>query len=160
MSSSSPQRDEWFAETEDDENIRVFLTKQPLDPVLMINFVKSPKCGAVVYFGGTTRDSMDGKGVVHLSYEAYVPMALKTLSKIAREAREKWSQVHKVGIVHRLGAVPVCEESVIITVSASHRKEAWQAGEWILERIKESLEIWKDEKYEDGTHTWKENQAT
>lgn len=165
MQSSSDHRgnkDEWFAETGDDKNLRIFLTTQPLDPLLMINFVKSPDCGAVVYFGGTTRDNMDGKGVAHLSYDAYIPMALKTLTKIAEDARNKWSnpggKVQKIGIVHRLGAVPVCEESVVIAISAMHRTEAWEAGEWILERIKESAEIWKNEQYNDGSSTWKENE--
>ncbi|ANB15461.1 Molybdopterin-converting factor subunit 2 [Sugiyamaella lignohabitans] len=144
--------------------IQIALTEDPLDPLELINFVRTPRAGAIVYFGGITRDNMDGKQVVHLSYEAYKPLAIKTLNSIASKALEKWNieknhdeYICKVAIVHRLGEVPIGEESVIIAVSAGHRKEGWAAGEWILERVKESVEIWKNERYADGTGVWKAN---
>uniref|UniRef100_A0A060T4Y0 ARAD1C01584p n=1 Tax=Blastobotrys adeninivorans TaxID=409370 RepID=A0A060T4Y0_BLAAD len=149
-----------------DERVRVALSDEPLDAAEAITFVKSPDAGAVVYFGGTTRDSMDGKEVVHLAYDAYIALALKTLDRVAREALDKWSKdrnpnkyISKVSITHRLGVVPVMQESVVIALSAGHRQEGWAAGEWILEQIKALAEIWKDERYADGSHTWRDNRT-
>lgn len=144
-------------EGENTDSVYTALSESKLDCSQVIEFVKSPQCGAVVYFGGTTRDSMEGKNVSELSYEAYIPMALKTLTEIANDAINKWDQVHKVAIVHRLGNVPVLEESVGIAVSAAHRKHGWESAEWILEQLKKSAEIWKSEKYTDGTSVWRSN---
>jgi molybdopterin synthase catalytic subunit len=145
----------------------VRLTEDPLDPIELINFVRTPLAGAIVYFGGITRDNMNGKKVTHLSYDSYRPLAEKTLHKIASQALDRWSPeksqeeyICKVAIVHRLGSVPIGEESVIIAVSAGHRKEGWEASQWILEAVKASVEIWKNESYCDGTAIWKANDGS
>ncbi|CDK27632.1 unnamed protein product [Kuraishia capsulata CBS 1993] len=154
--------DTWFAK-ENGPSLKVFLTTSPLDAQKCIDFVKDPGAGAVVYFGGTTRDSFGDREVVSLSYEAHRPMALRSLVKISNEAITKFKDfrgqdsVQKVCICHRLGTVPVLEESIVIALSSTHRKEGWEAAMYILERIKESVEIWKSEEYADGGATWKEN---
>lgn len=223
-----------------------------------MDFVRSPSAGAIVYFGGTTRDTFavpkrpqqkrqnwvpvgtggdhdaaensktnwplnnnnnnnsndkdngnvkgidndnendfEIKKVLRLEYQAYVPMALRTLERVAQKAlrhhcnqSQSETQSHeddnnndndvppppqpdqkslpcdwgnpicKVYIAHRLGHVPVCEESVVIAVSTSHRKEGWMAAEWILEEVKRTAEIWKNEVYEDGSAMWKANDGT
>jgi molybdopterin synthase catalytic subunit len=160
----------------------VLLTIDPLVPSAGIDFVKheTPEAGAVVYFGGITRNSFQGKTVRHLAYDCYVPMALRTLERIAKEALTSElkngngsakpgdgnghghtlsdshkSQVCKIYLAHRLGTVPVGEESVLVVVSTPHRQEGWAAAERALEHIKVTAEIWKNEVYEDGTGIWK-----
>lgn len=91
-----------------------------------------------------------------LSYEAYEPLALKSLWSIIERARSQWSLV-KVAIAHRLGKVDVGEASVIIAVSSVHRREGLAAVEFIIDTLKDETAIWKKEIYEDGSSTWKEN---
>lgn len=59
-------------------------------------------------------------------------------------------------MVHRLGAVGIGEESILIAVSSPHRAEAWKAGEECLERVKAGVEIWKEEWFEGGGF-WRSN---
>ncbi len=148
------------------ENFDLYLTEDPLDPLHALRFVRENSAGAVIYFGGTTRDSFDSKTVISLSYEAHRKMALKTFSRIAYEATQKFTdiplnkKIHKISIGHRLGVVPVGEESIIIALTATHREEGWAAATWILEEIKKKAEIWKSEEYGDGSSTWKENETS
>lgn len=85
-------------------------------------------------------------------------MAIPSLSSISSEAKKKWS-LFGVAVTHRLGRVPIGEESVLIAVSAGHRREAWDAAEWILEELKRKTEIWKRESYADPSQEpiWKAN---
>lgn len=165
------------------ERYTVLLTLNELSPATGIDFVKRgmPEAGAVVYFGGITRNTFQGKAVKHLAYDCYVPMALRTLERIAQEtlggdnqinrensisdddSRHKTigdSQVCKIYLAHRLGTVPVGEESVLVVVSTPHRQEGWIAAERVLENVKATAEIWKNEVYEDGTGMWKGTDGT
>ena len=85
-------------------------------------------------------------------------MALTSLTSISSEAKKKWSLLG-VAVTHRLGRVPIGEESVLIAVSSGHRREAWDAAEWILEELKRRTEIWKRESYADSDEEpkWKAN---
>jgi molybdopterin synthase catalytic subunit len=85
-------------------------------------------------------------------------MALPSLSNIASHAKKEWS-LFGVAVTHRLGRVPIGEESILIAVSAAHRQEAWDAAEWILEEVKRKTEIWKRESYYDQGQEpeWKAN---
>lgn len=117
--------------------------------------VTVPEAGGVDIFLGTTRNHSKGKRVVRLEYEAYVPMALKLMSEIETEIRERWS-IHKLSMIHRTGVVPVMEPSVAIAVSASHRKEAFEACRYAIDELKKRVPIWKKEIFDDG-ETWVEN---
>ena len=96
--------------------------------------------------------------MIHLDYEAYPEMALPSLFRISSYAKKKWS-LFGVAVAHRLGRVPIGEESILIAVSAGHRREAWDAAEWILEEVKRKTEIWKRESYDDPSQEpeWKAN---
>ena len=110
-----------------------------------------------LYIGGTTRDNFQGKAVKQLEYSAYVPMALSTMTAICSDIKQKHSLV-AVAMVHRLGVVPIGEESVLIAVSASHRQAAWRAGEEALERCKDEVEVWKLEVFEgEEESAWRAN---
>ncbi|KAL8636598.1 MAG: hypothetical protein Q9228_006024 [Teloschistes exilis] len=146
----------------EDERILVSLTHSPLDVSEVVSSVKSPKAGAVVLFAGTTRDNFEGKAVTHLEYTSYPPLALKTMVSIAQLVKKKY-ELTAVSMIHRLGVVPVEEESILIAVSAPHRLAAWRAGEEALEVCKTKLEVWKLEEFEgeeDGVWRANRDEAT
>lgn len=95
--------------------------------------------------------------VVTLEYEAYEPMALKSLGAICSEIRDKWPNVKHIAIYHRLGLVPVKEASVIIAVSSPHRQDSLDATSFAIEALKKQVPIWKKEKYSDDDSAWKAN---
>ncbi|KAL8758895.1 MAG: hypothetical protein Q9184_003790 [Pyrenodesmia sp. 2 TL-2023] len=140
-----------------EKDVWVSLTDLQLDITSVVSSVKSPKAGAVVLFAGTTRDNFDGKPVTHLEYSSYVPLALKTMLSIAQTVKEKHA-LTAVSMVHRLGVVPVEEESILIAVSAPHRHAAWKGGEEALELCKEKVEVWKLEEFGgDEGGVWRSN---
>ena len=142
--------------------IHVNLQHSKLDTSELIDLVRSPKAGAIVTFTGSTRDSFNGNEVLYLDYEAHVPLATKSLHSICTEAKARWSLLG-AACYHRLGRVPISEDSIVIAVSSAHRKEAWQAGEWILEEAKRKTEVWKKETFKETDDTikavWKANQT-
>ncbi|KAF2150353.1 Molybdopterin biosynthesis MoaE [Myriangium duriaei CBS 260.36] len=141
----------------EEENIYLRLTHDTLDAKSIMDQVRSPSCGAIVLFAGTTRDNFQGKPVKHLAYSSYESLAIRTMRQIALQVKTK-HQLHGIAIVHRLGMVPIGEESILIAVSSPHRQAAWAAGEETLERVKDRVEIWKLEEFggEDGG-VWRAN---
>lgn len=120
-----------------------------------INYVHAPQCGAIATFSGTTRDTFDGKTVVELRYEAYVPMAIRCIKSICSSARSMWS-INKIAVAHRLGSVLVGETSVFVAASSVHRADALDACKFMIDEIKALVPIWKKEVYANG-EVWKEN---
>jgi molybdopterin converting factor subunit 1 len=120
---------------------RVDVRHGAIDLDAVAESVQRPDAGAVVLFLGTVRSD---PGVRALDYEVYRPMALKQMGQIADEARAKFGAL-EVTIVHRLGRVAVGIPSVAIAVSAPHRKEAFAACDWAMDRVKEVVPIWKTE---------------
>lgn len=106
---------------------------------------------------GTTRDTFESKPVKQLQYSSYPPLALSTMMRIAKEVKEKHN-LTAVAIIHRLGVVPIGEESILIAVSSPHRQAAWKGGEEALELCKEKVEVWKLEEF-DGEEggVWRAN---
>ncbi|KAL8831315.1 MAG: hypothetical protein Q9191_000934 [Dirinaria sp. TL-2023a] len=140
-----------------DAGIIVSLTHSPLDITDVVASVKSSQAGAVVLFAGTTRDNFAGKPVEQLEYTAYPPLALRTMLGIARAVKAK-HELTAIRMSHRLGIVPIGEESILIAVSAPHRHAAWKAGEEALEECKDKVEVWKLEQFggEEGG-VWRAN---
>jgi len=134
----------------------VGLSATPLDIAGITNSVTVAETGATTSFIGTTRSSFEGKGVLRLEYEAYAPMALKELVTLCEGARQRWPDVARVAVWHRTGVVPVTEASVVIAVSAAHRRAALEAVAWAIDELKVRVPIWKREVYEDGS-AWKAN---
>lgn len=108
----------------------------------------SQEYGAISIFIGTTRDSFDEKKVKRLEYECYQEMALSEMRKLCHEARRKYDQLGKIAITHRIGEVPVTEKSVVIVTSSPHRKEAINATEFLIDRLKSTVPIWKKVVYD------------
>ena len=129
------------------------LTEHEIDTAEVVRDAKSPQAGAVVLFLGTARRSTDGKITEALEYECYAEMAVKKLAELEDEAREQWA-LQECVIVHRLGRLEIGEVSVAIAVSSAHRHATFEAGRWLIDRIKEVVPIWKRECWADGTEEW------
>ncbi|KAL4906780.1 Molybdopterin biosynthesis MoaE [Aspergillus multicolor] len=136
--------------------IHLELTYAPLSPDTALSHISSPASGANILFLGTTRDTFDDRPVARLSYTSYPALALKSLQRISIEAVEKFG-LNGVYIAHRLGEVPVSQASIVVAVGAGHRGEAWRGAEWVLEVVKERVEVWKREEFVDGGMEWREN---
>jgi molybdopterin converting factor subunit 1 len=122
---------------------------EPVDIEALGRAVADPAAGAIVTFAGTTRRNNAGRRVIRLEYEAYEPMALSEMGKIARQAGERF-KIIRIAISHRVGPVAVGETSVGIAVSAAHRGDAFDACRFAIDRIKEIVPIWKKEYFEGG----------
>ncbi|MGI5863980.1 MAG: molybdopterin converting factor subunit 1 [Myxococcales bacterium] len=125
------------------------LTDKPLSLQAVIEAVEGPGMGGIVTFTGNVRDHSEGKRVLRLEYEAYAPMALASLEQIAAEIGERWPGT-RVAIHHRTGALEIGEAAVVIACAAAHRKEAFLACEYAIDRLKEVAPIWKKEFFENG----------
>jgi len=125
------------------------VTADGLDVGRVLAAVGDTAAGAQVVFVGTTRRTNAGRRVVRLEYEAHESMAIREMRRLGAEARRRW-RLRKVAMVHRVGVVPVGEPSVVIAVSAGHRDDAFAAGRWLIDRLKEMVPIWKRERYRDG----------
>ncbi|MGE6631208.1 molybdenum cofactor biosynthesis protein MoaE [Bacillus sp. NPDC077027] len=125
------------------------ITDQPIDVNQLIDHVQRREAGAITTFVGTVREWTNGKKTLRLEYEAYPPMAEKMLKQIGKEIQEKWSNT-VVAIVHRIGILDITDAAVAIAVSSPHRKAAYEANEYAIERIKQIVPIWKKEYWEDG----------
>src|SRR6476620_8987071 len=124
------------------------LTKDAIDITSVSRRIVSPDCGATVTLDGYVRQFTKGRETLHLVYEAYEPMAIGEMQKLAEQAKAKF-EISVVGIVHRLGKLEIGETSVVISVAAPHRKAAFQACEWLIRELKLTVPIWKKEVYAD-----------
>ncbi|WP_208589099.1 molybdenum cofactor biosynthesis protein MoaE [Gracilibacillus suaedae] len=115
----------------------------------LIEKVEDRNAGAITTFIGTVREITGEKKTVYLEYQAYKPMAEKMLAQIGKEINQRWSDT-KVAITHRIGSLDISEIAVVIAVSSPHRKPAYQANEYAIERIKQIVPIWKKEQWENG----------
>jgi molybdopterin synthase catalytic subunit len=134
----------------------LYITEQPIDLSDLLAQSHHPKAGAVVLFSGEVRDHNAGKEVGRLEYEAHVPMASKMIKEILEEATQKW-QLNIAVAQHRIGTVEIGESAVVVITASSHRKEAYAANRFIIDKIKHEVPIWKCEVYADGTKEWGNN---
>jgi len=125
-----------------------FITHNKLNVEKLSADVIADRNGAVVVFNGITRDHTDGRKVLFLEYEAYLPMAKAKLNDVAEEMCDKWDI--SVVIAHRIGRVNIGESSLIVTVGSPHRASAYQASQYSVDRIKQIVPIWKKEHFEGG----------
>lgn len=129
------------------------LVHGPIDGASVLASVADPGAGGNVLFLGTTRGVTAGVTTLGLDYEAHEPVALAMLHRLRAEAVTRFG-LRGCTIVHRLGRVGVGEASVAIAASAPHRREAFAATEWLLERVKALVPVWKCEEDGSGRRTW------
>lgn len=131
------------------ENIDIQILDTPLSTQACIDFAGDEGTGGLVTFIGTVRNNTKGRAVVRLEFEAYVPMAISEMRKIAEAAAEQWP-VRKIAIHHRVGKLEIGGIAVVITVATAHRKAAFEACSYAIDTLKETVPIWKKEIFEDG----------
>jgi molybdopterin synthase catalytic subunit len=137
---------------------RVFeITRDPLDPRRLMEFVRRDEAGAVALFQGVVRNENLGRRVLRLEYDAYPEMAARKMREVAEEVRTRWP-VNEIGIVHRIGRLEVGETVLLVAVSSAHRREAFEACQYAVDRIKEIVPVWKKEVWEGGEE-WVEGHA-
>jgi molybdopterin synthase catalytic subunit len=129
------------------------ITSGEIDVSAVLRSVASPLAGAVVLVIGTAREATAGRRTLWLDYECYEEMARAQLAELEAEARRRWPIVG-CRIVHRVGRVAIGEASVAVAVSSAHRGESFRAAEWLLDTLKKSVAIWKQEHWADGTSEW------
>ena len=127
------------------------ITPSPLDIAAIIAGATHPSAGGLNVFIGNIRDinPRKGKKVLRLEYEAYEPMAIAEIQRIADEAVPRFG-IRQWRISHRTGIVLPGEAAVVIAVSTAHRKESFEACQFIIDALKKSVPIWKKEVFEDG----------
>ncbi|WP_096270120.1 molybdenum cofactor biosynthesis protein MoaE [Paucisalibacillus globulus] len=125
------------------------IVEEPIRVEELIQKVTRSEAGAITTFLGTVREWTKGRRTLYLEYQAYKPMAVKKLAQIGREIKDRWENT-EVAITHRIGKLDISEVAVAIVVSSPHRKAAYEANEYAIERIKQIVPIWKKEHWEDG----------
>ncbi len=118
-------------------------------PQECIDFVTNGSAGGIAVFIGTVRNQTKGKKVLRLDFESYQPMAISEMKKIAERAGKEWP-IQKIAIHHRVGSLAIEEIAVVIAVATPHRKAAFEACEFAIDTLKETVPIWKKEFFEDG----------
>jgi molybdopterin synthase catalytic subunit len=130
-------------------NTSIKITSDTLQLEECYNFVMDASCGGIAVFVGTVRNSTQSKEVTQLDFSTYKPMAIKEMQKIANLALEKFP-IKKIAIHHAEGMLQIGDVPVIITVSSPHRKAAFEACEFAIDTLKETVPIWKKEHFSDG----------
>lgn len=131
------------------KNIDIKISEKTLNPAEANDFVTNENCGGIVTFIGTARKFTKGKAVLRLEFEAYEPMAIKEMTKIAARILQQFP-AEKVAIHHRVGVVGLKDIAVVIAVACPHRKAAFEACEFAIDTLKQTVPIWKKEVFEDG----------
>lgn len=129
------------------------LTDQPIDFHTLTESVRDHSAGAVVLFLGTVREFTKGVQTDWLEYEAYPEMARASMTQLESEVRANFTVI-KVAISHRTGILQLGDVSVAIAVSSPHRGQAFEAGKWLIDTLKDRVPIWKKEHFSDGREEW------
>lgn len=132
------------------------LTRNTIDCRPWVARLQTGSEGAIVTFEGVVRNNTKGRPTLCLDYDCYEPMALKLMRKIGREIAGSYA-VGRVAIIHRLGRMLVGEASVVIIVTAPHRRPAFEAALEAIDRLKKTVPIWKKEHFVDG-EVWVEGE--
>ncbi len=132
------------------------ISETTIDVIKEYQASKNASSGAIVMFSGDVRDLNKGKTVKHIDYEAYVPLAEKTIARILSDAKEKWD-LQCSSAIHRVGKVDIMETAVVVLTASVHRKEAYDANRYIIDRVKHEAPIWKHEFFADGSDEYGSN---
>ena len=130
-------------------NNLIEITDSPIEPNDVIDLVKTPDSGAINVFIGTVRNITKNRDVKQLEFEAYNTMAIKEIDKIIAQAKEKWP-ISAMAIYHRVGMLEIGDIPVVIAVSTPHRKQGFEACQYAIDTLKETVPIWKKEIFMDG----------
>jgi len=127
----------------------IHITPQPIVVQQVIDLVKTDDSGSINVFIGTVRDNTQNRQVKKLVFEAYEPMAMKEMGKIVVKTKERWP-INAMAIYHRVGELTIGDVPVVIAVSTPHRKQGFEACQFAIDTLKETVPIWKKEIFADG----------
>jgi molybdopterin synthase catalytic subunit len=133
------------------------ITRGPISASDLANQLRAPHDGAVVVFEGIVRNHSRGRATLYLEYEAYESMAIRKMEELGAEAKQRFA-IDAIGMIHRLGRLEIGETSVAIIVSAEHRRAAFEACQYAIDRLKQIVPIWKKEYFADGA-VWAEGEG-
>lgn len=133
------------------------ITRDPISTSSLADELQAPEDGAVVTFEGIVRNHSRGRPTLYLEYEAYEPLAIRKMEELGCEAKSKFA-IDSVGMVHRLGRLGIGETSVVIIVTAEHRRAAFEACQYAIDRLKQIVPVWKKEFFTDGA-VWAEGEG-
>jgi MoaE-MoaD fusion protein len=133
------------------------ITRDPIIASALAKDLRTAKDGAVVIFEGFVRNHSRGRATLYLEYEAYEPMAIRKMEELGAEAKQKFA-IDGIGMIHRLGRLEIGETSVAIIVTAEHRRAAFEACQYAIDRLKQTVPVWKKEYFEDGA-VWAEGEG-
>lgn len=130
------------------------LSTSPLPVHAASEWAVRDDCGAIVTFAGAARDHSDGRPDVDLlEYEAYETQVVPRLERIAAEARARWTDIGRIVMLHRIGALEVGDAAVVVVASSPHRDEAFLGARFCIDTLKATVPIWKKERW-DGGSSW------
>ena len=135
--------------------MNIYIQKEDFDVSFLIKTLKnkSNSVGAIASFIGLMRDINDGKTIQSMTLEHYPEMTKKTLEDICFKAKEKWKIIDLV-VAHRYGLININDNIVFVGVASQHRKDAFEACEFIMDFLKTNATFWKKELHADGTSAW------
>lgn len=136
-----------------DEVVRlVAIRDAPLSIDEVVAAVRSDAAGGLVVFVGTVRDVDSGRTVRRLGYTAH-PSAEQRLREVATSVAQRFPAV-AVAAVHAVGDLAVGDLAVVVAVSCPHRGEAFEAGRALIDELKSTVPIWKEQQFDDGAIEW------
>jgi molybdopterin synthase catalytic subunit len=124
------------------------LRQGALNPAEWLAQPMPPHCGGLAQFVGTVRNAHEGRAVTGIHYHAHAALAERRLAEIEAEAARRFGV--EIDVAHAVGELKVGEASVVIAVRAAHRDEAFTACRWAIDTLKQTVPIWKEERYPDG----------
>jgi molybdopterin synthase catalytic subunit len=130
----------------------VELRETALDAQEVLDALADEASGGVALFVGAVRDHDGGKDVTGLEYAAH-PTALARLRDVCEEVASSYD-VRAVAAVHRTGRLEIGDAAVIVATAAGHRGEAFEASRALIDRLKETVPIWKHQVFTDGSQEW------
>lgn len=128
-----------------------FISDQSLSLSDCQDAISDPQCGGITFFVGDVRDHNQGNKIKHLEFTSYIPMAEKELERLAKSILMETGAKH-LYVAHRVGVLKIGETAVIIGASAKHRDAAFKACRLMIDRLKETVPIWKKEVAQDGSY--------
>ena len=127
-----------------------------LDPAAALEYVSDPKFGGITLFVGRVRDFNHGRDVTGISYDMFVPLALNGFAEIAARAEADFGGQLKLYIGHAKGRLGIGDLAMVVAAGTPHRDEAFRACRQVVEAVKHTSPIWKQEHYVDGDSVWSE----
>lgn len=131
---------------------RCDLSEAPLSVDEIIEAVRDPQCGAVALFLGAVRDHDGGRDVIDLDYSAHTT-ALEAMRRVCDEVAERVPGTY-LAVSHRVGHLAVGDLAVVAAVASPHRAEAFAACRDLIDTLKSTVPIWKQQHFTDGSEEW------